>query len=89
MADLEESDSLAPFQQRITPGMVSNFVKTHLRFDTERLFSITFVGVELIVPIPQELEEMVQLAGSFDYDDRFAVWPVNLDALKVFEPMYT
>jgi len=89
VADLEEGDLLAPFQQRITPGMVSHFVKTHLKYDNECLRSILFIGVELIVPIPEELEEMVQLADSFNCDDRFAVWPVNLDALKVFEPMYT
>jgi len=68
--------------------MISHFVKTHLRFDAERLRAIMLIGVELLVPVTEELDQLVQLTDSIDCDDRCMVWPVNLDAYKVFQSLY-
>jgi len=68
--------------------MISHFVKTHLRFDAERLRAIMLIGVELLVPVTEELEELVQLTDSIHCDDRCMVWSGNLDAHEVFQSLY-
>ena len=68
--------------------MISHFVKTHLRFHVERLRAVMLTGVELLVPVTEELDQLVQLTDRIDCDDRCMVWPFNLVAYKVFLSLY-
>ena len=70
---------------RLTVQMVLEFVFTHLRYDSEQLQSMTFIGLRLIVGEADEFEQLLKLAKVTDWDERFMDWAVNTEHQGVFD----
>jgi hypothetical protein len=61
----------------LTPGMVTAFVKTYLRYDVPRLDALLINGIQFVVTDPMELQYMFDLAADVHFDDRYLAWRYN------------
>ena len=68
--------------------MILEFVDQHLVYNSVRVETLAFFGVEIYIEPgnrgAEEFEEMLSLAHDVTCDERSAVWAINYDLIKAY-----
>jgi len=69
-------------QPCLTPRMVSDFIRTFLRYERAQLSHIRFYGIDLLVESAEDFGDMLSLAEHTDWEHRYMSWAANLDCYE-------